>query len=191
MVQKRQIVFLDTDVILDYLENRNQEVRDTIAQLLPLHKKGKIVIATSVFNVAELIDKEFEIHFIGWCLNERMSYDETVNKLRRNEKLFREISERNKKDIEKRVENFIFKNEIVVLSFSGTDQYKELYDLIYRLNLKSQDALVVATAVTNKVTYFLSNDSNLTNKIGDMVDTYNLRDKSLCEAFRDSVVEAI
>jgi predicted nucleic acid-binding protein len=186
-----QIVFLDTDVILDYLESRNQEVRDTIAQLLLLHKKGKIVLATSVFNIAELIDKEFEIHFIGWCLKERMSYDETVNKLRRDEKLFREISEKNKKDIEKRVENFIFKNEIVVFSFSGTEQYKELYDLIYRLNLKSQDALVVATALTNEVTYFLSNDSNLTDKIGDMVDTYNLRDKNLREAFRSSVVEAV
>lgn len=191
MVQKLQTVFLDTDVILDYLENRNQEVRDTIAQLLLHHKKGKIVLATSVFNIAELIDKEFEIHFIGWCLKERMSYNEAISKLRRDEKLFREISGRNKNDIEKRVENFIFKNNILVFSLSGTEQYKELYDLIYRLNLKSQDALVVVTALTNKATYFLSNDSNLTNKIGDMIDTYNLRDKNLREAFRSSVVEAI
>lgn len=185
-----QTVFLDTDVILDYLEKRDQEVQDTIAQLLLHHKKGKIVLATSVFNIAELIDKEFEIHFIGWCLNERMSYDE-INKLRRNEKLFREISERNKKDIEKRVENFIFKKGILIFSFSGTEQYKELYDLIYRLKLKSQDALVVTTALANKATYFLSNDSDLTSKIGDMIDTYNLRDKNLREAFLSSVVEAI
>ncbi|MCP8308420.1 MAG: PIN domain-containing protein [archaeon] len=186
-----QIVFLDTDVILDYLENRNQEVRDTIAQLLLLHKKGRIILATSVFNVAELIDKEFEIHFIGWCLREGMSHDETLNKLNRDEKLFREISEKNKNDIEKRIENFIFKKEIKILSLSGAEEYKELYNLIYQRNLKSQDALIVTTALTNKVTYFLTNDSNLISRISDMLDAYNLRDKNLREAFRSDVIEAI
>jgi hypothetical protein len=38
-----QTVFLDTDVILDYLENRNKEVRDLVAQLLLLHEKGRII----------------------------------------------------------------------------------------------------------------------------------------------------
>jgi predicted nucleic acid-binding protein len=55
-----QVIFLDTNVILDYLENRNQEVRDVIAQSLLLHKKGRIILATSVFNIAELIDQEFQ-----------------------------------------------------------------------------------------------------------------------------------
>ena len=68
-----QMVFLDTNVILDYLESRNQEVRDIIAQLLLLYKKGRVILATSVFNVAELVDKEFQIRFIGVCVNERMS----------------------------------------------------------------------------------------------------------------------
>jgi len=186
-----QILFLDTDIILDYLENRNREVQDIVAQLLLLHKKGKIILATSVFNIAELIDKEFDIHFLGWCLKERMSYDEAINKLRRDEKLFKEISNKNRKEIEKRIEDFIFKKEIRIFSLSGIEEYKELYNLIYQRNLKSQDALVIATALVNKVTYFLSNDSNLTSKIGDMLDAYNLREKNLREAFRSNVLEAI
>lgn len=186
-----QIAFLDTDVILDYLESRNQEVRDIIAQLLLLHKKGRIVLATSAFNVAELIDKEFEIHFIGWCLNQKMSYDEVRNKLNRDEKLFIDVSCRNRKDIERRIDNFIFKKEISILSFDVADQYRELYGLIYQQNIRSQDALVIATASLNKATYFLSNDSNLTAKIGGMFDTYNLRNKDSREAFRNDVLEAI
>jgi predicted nucleic acid-binding protein len=187
-----QTVFLDTGVILDYLENRNQEVRDIIAQLLLLHKKARIVIATSVFNVAEMIDKGFEIHFIGWCLNERMSYDEIINKLRKDEKLFMEISKENQKVVEKRIKDFMFKNQIAVLPFSGdTEEYEELYNLIYRRQLRSQDALIIATALANKVTYFLSNDSDLIGKIGDMLDAYNLRDESLRKAFRNDVLEAV
>jgi len=186
-----QIVFLDTDVILDYLENRNREVRDTVAQLLLLHEKGKIVLATSVYNIAELIDKEFEIHFIGWCLNERMSYDETISKLRRDEKLFREISSKNKDSIKKEIEDFIFNKGIEIFSLSGTKEYEELFNLIYERNLKSQDALIVTTALVNNATYFLSNDSSLVNRIGDLIDSYNLRDKNLREAFRSNVLEAI
>jgi predicted nucleic acid-binding protein len=186
-----QVAFLDTDIILDYLENRNQEVRDIVAQLLLLHKKGRIVLATSVFNVAELIDKEFQIHFVGWCLKERMSYDEIISKLNRNEKLFKEVSNKNKEEVERRIKGFIFGKGIQILSLSGEKEYEEIYDLIYERNLRSQDALIVATALANKVTYFLSNDSNLTSRIGDLLDVYNLRDKNMLEAFRRDVLEAI
>lgn len=186
-----QVAFLDTDVILDYLENRDQEVRDVIAQLLLLHKKGRIVLATSVFNIAELIDKEFQIHFVGWCLKERMSYDEIMSKLNRSEKFFKEISDKNRKEIEKRIKSFIFEKEIKIISLSGIEEYEQLYELIYQRNLRSQDALIVTSALMNKVTYFLSNDSDLISKIGDMIDAYNLRDKNLREAFKSNVLEAI
>jgi predicted nucleic acid-binding protein len=186
-----QIVFLDTDIILDYLENRNKKVRDLIAQLLFLNKKGRIVLATSIFNVVKLIDKEFEIHFLGWCLKEKMSPDEAYNKVRREEKLFREISERNRRGIEENINDFIFNEGIRVLTLSEPEEYKEILNLIYQRNLKSQDALIIATALLNKVTYFLSNDSNLIGKISDIFDTYNLRDRDLREAFRNNVLEAL
>ena len=188
-----QIIFLDTNVILDYLENRNQEVRDIIAQLLLLHKKGKIILATSVFNIAELIDKEFQIAFIGECINERMSYDEIIGKLRRDRKLYREIAEKNRKRIEKKIRDFIFKNEILVLtiSFNDPNQYQEIYNLIYNHQLQSQDALIVATALLNNATYFLSNDSELVNTISDLINSYNLRDEKQREIFRNNVLEVI
>jgi len=46
-------------------------------------------------------------------------------------------------------------------------------------------------ALLNKATYFLSNDSNLIIKIGNMFDTYNLRNKNSRESFKNDVLEAI
>ncbi len=179
-------------MILDYLENRNQEVRDLIAQLLLLHSRGRIRIATSVFNVAELIDKEFEIHFIGWCLKERMSYDETITRLRSDGKMFKDVAAKNRNSIEKQVKNFLFENEIAILSLSGeVGQYEELYDLIYQRQLQSQDALIVATALASKVTYFASTDSTLASKIGELLFTYDFHNLDRRKAFRDSVLEAV
>lgn len=186
-----QMVFLDTDVMLDYIENRNKDVRDIIAQLLLLHKKGKITLVTSAFNIVELIDKEFEINFISHCLAEKMSPDETLSKLRRDEKYFLEVTEKSRKTIENSITDFIFKNRVAVLSFPNEYNYKELYDLIYKRQLKSQDAVVVAIALGWKVTYFLTNDSNLANKIDDLFDVYKLREYALREAFRSNVLEAL
>ena len=90
----QQTIFLDSNIILDYLENRNREVREILSELLKLHKEGKCALTTSVFNIAEIIDKEFEINFYGWCLTEKMSYDEIVNKIFRDSKKYKEISDK-------------------------------------------------------------------------------------------------
>lgn len=187
-----QIFFLDTNVILDYLENRNQEVSDIISQLLLFHEKDKILLATSVFNVAELIDNEFQIRFIGACMTERMSGDEIISKLRDREQ-YRQIAEANKDKVEKKIRDFIFKNQIEVLSipFNESRHYVELYNLIYNHQLRSQDALIVASAFLNSVTYFLTNDSDLVDTINRLLNTFNLRDKKQRDDFRDYVLKAI
>lgn len=187
-----QIAFLDTNVMLDYLESRNTQVRDIIAQLLLFHKKEKMRMATSSFNIAELIDKEFEIQFSGWCLNQKMSFDEIYRK-KNNDEFFRSVCIKNKSAIEKRVTDFIFKNDIEILHLKAEEHYQEVLNLIYQYNLGSQDALILATALTNNATYFLSNDSDFAKKISeaDLIDTFNLRDEKQREIFNNSVLEAI
>lgn len=192
-----QIIFLDTNVLLDYVENRNQEVRDIVAQLLPLHRKGKIILATSVFNIAELIEKEFDIRFIGACVSERMSYDEILRKVRGDKKHYREVAQTQRKEIEEKIKNFMLKNDITNLypSLDDPEHHEELYNLIYDYQLDSQDALIVFTALSSAATYFLSNDSDLVNTISrsDSLSMYacNLRDDRQRTNFRDSVVEAV
>ena len=186
-------IFLDTDVILDYLENRNQEVRDTIAQLLLFHKKGHVVLTTSIFNVAELIDKEFQICFIGECMMEKMSSDEILNKLSRDKEFYRQRAKINKDRILKKINNFILKNgiEILFFPFSESQHYTELYELIYDCQLRSQDALIIWAALLNDVSCFLTNDSDLANSISGRLNTFNLRDVRQRETFRDYVLKPI
>lgn len=186
-----QLVFLDTDVMLDYLENRHKETRDIIAQLLLLHKKEKITLVTSAFNIAELIDKEFEIHFLGWCIQEKMSADETFESLRKKQELVRTVTEKNKTGIEKGIQEFIFKNRIDVLTIPQGYDYQQLYDLVYNRQLKSQDATNVATAMGWKATYFLTNDSNLANAIADLFYVYKLHEEKRRQEFRNTVLEAL
>jgi len=198
-----QIVFLDTNVILDYLEKRNRKVMDIVAQLLFFHQREKIILATSVFNIAELIDKEFEIHLIGNFVSERMSYDEIL-KRKNNKKLSREIATKNRRSIERKIKDFIFDNQIRILPFSFVNEneterdqesktYDDLYSLIYEYQFSSQDALIIATALSNKVTYFLSNDGDIIGQINNngLMDAYNLRDKNLREAFKNEVLDTL
>lgn len=186
-----QIVFLDTGVILDYLENRNPDVRRIVETLLQMAKEGSVVLATSVFNIAEAIDKEFDIHFGGWGLSQKMSFDE-ISRMRRDSKLFTEISGRNKGRIQKNVDTFASQEEITVFSLPPeSQQYEQLYNLIYKYQLQSQDALIVAAAIANATTYFLSNDLDLIVKIRSVLDGYNLRDESSRNAFRSNVLRAI
>ena len=42
-----------------------------------------------------------------------------------------------------------------------------------------------------KVTFFLTNDSNLAEKVGDLFDVYKLHEQKLREAFRDNVLENV
>jgi len=187
-----QIFFLDTNVVLDYLENRNHEVRDIVAQLLHYHKQNKIHLVTSVFNIAEIAESEFQICFWGACINERMSYDEIMSK-KNDRKLFKQIAEKNKDDIKKKIKKFVVYNELEAFSLSLNDQehYEEIYKLIYDFQLRLQDALVVAAALENNATYFLSNDSDLVNTIGELINCYDLRDKGQRKSFEDDVLQAI
>ena len=197
-----QTVFLDTNVILDYLENRNQEVGYIIKRLLDFHKKEKIILATSVYNLAEVIDKEFEIKFFGRLLFDKLSFDEIIRR-KNDKKLYREISTDHKKQIEKNVKEFLFGHNIEILSLSLTknevesgqesESYEDLYNLIYEHQFSSQDALIIATALSSNITYFLSNDGDIVKQLNDkgLTDACNLRDKQQREDFNDNVLDAL
>ncbi len=190
-----ETIFLDTNIMLDYIENRHQEVRDIIAQLLLFHRKNIIILSTSIFNLAELIDKEFEIHFIGSLLSQKLSYDEIYRKKYRDIRSYREFIERNKDIIKKRIDRFIFENNINILSLNLDEEefmsYKEIYELIYKYQLSSQDAFIVATALRNNIKYFLSNDDDLVNMLNNngLIDAFNLRKESHRKNFKNYVID--
>ncbi len=184
-----QTAFFDTNVILDYLCRRNSKVHSIVARLLSLQKDGKIILATSVPNFAELIDKDMDICFLGWCLRNKIPSDEAVRKRWRDRSKFKDVCRRNRKKLESEIKEFIDDNGIKVLS--GIENHEDLYNLILGRNLGSQDALAVSIALQNDVTYFLTNDSDLFIEISDLLDAYNLSNEKSRNQFRDDVLEAI
>jgi len=192
-----QVVFLDTNVMLDYLEGRNQEVIDIVSQLILLHEMGKIILATSIFNIAELLDKEFEIHYIGHLINQRFSFDEIWKKKNDREEI-RKSAQACNNAIRRKINRFVFEKSIMVLTpkFENNnwhEDYAQLYSLIYEAQLDSQDAMIVVIALQNDVTYFLSNDSNLVRQLNEksLIDAYSLRDPGMRESFKNNVINSL
>jgi predicted nucleic acid-binding protein len=184
-----QVVFLDTKVLLDYLEGRDEAVKEIVERLLNLHNNGRVILSTSVLNIAESIDKEFDIHFGKWGLTQKLAFDE-IQKLRKNRQKFADVAKDNR--VREKIEAFASKNEVAIYSVPPEiEQCDQLYELIYRYQLESQDALIVSAALTNNATFFLSNDSALIRKTRDILDGYNLRDEGSRNAFLKDVLEAI
>ena len=162
-------------------------------KMLKLHNEGKIIITTSIYNIAELLDVELEINFFIDCMKKKMSGDEILNKKRRDQKYYKSIANINKKTIEKNISNFINDNEIEILKlpFEEKENEKLLYHLLYNYCLRSQDAFIASTAIHTKADYFLTNDDNLLNSIKNDITSYNLRDKGQRDLFNRTFLEAI
>jgi len=74
------ILVLDTNVLLDYIEKRDEKIVYFINKdLKPLAKKNKITLGTTIYNVAELLDKEFEINLQLNLIRKRLSADKILN----------------------------------------------------------------------------------------------------------------
>ena len=186
-------IFLDTNVILDYLEGRRQEVKQVVRRLLEMHEKGTVELATTVMNVAELIDKEFEIHFLNQCLSEKMTSDEIYRKMRdrqRTNKAYVNFVNEHRSKVGDKVEAFIAKNGIGIVAPDG-DWKEDFYMLVQERRVQTQDAFIVATILSADADYFLTNDEELRQLVEDLINTYNLRRPEQLEDFRNSVLEAI
>lgn len=164
-------VFLDTNVILDYLESRDDVVRHLVEMMI----RGRYIrVATSFFNLIEVIDKEKDIITIGKLLLKRFSFDE-ISKMRGD----RSINDDEKGTIADKINKFVkdIDEEIYTLDEKG---YNKAMELIQEMDLQSQDALIVATYLTIEegANFFLSNDSNLIKvlKGNNIFDCFNLKE---------------
>lgn len=99
--------FLDTNIILDYIENRNRETASFVYGIL---HNPNIKVSTSFFNLVETIDKIQEIRHIGKLIVEnKYSFDEIVRA-----KKTKALSSSERKKIMDDINDFIHKNKIVV-----------------------------------------------------------------------------
>jgi predicted nucleic acid-binding protein len=186
--------FLDTNVLLDYLERRNREVFDVVSELLQLNKKGKIVLATSIINLAELLEIELDIAFYGKCMKKRMSYDEIMRHLRTRDRVFEMALDDCKIKLESKVKKLFDGNSILLLSLpDDSEPFEQICDLGLNQCLSSQDLVMITTALAYSMTYFLSNDEDLVKKISQQGWFYavDLKKDNQRETFRNTVLKVI
>ena len=188
------VFFADTNVLIDYLEIRDNAVHNLFTKLLQLDKEGKIRLVTSIFNIAELIDKELDIAFYSKCMKQKMSCDEILRLARNRQGKYEEKMETCVTNVESKIRRFIEKNDLTLLCLSA-----EMLDLeqIFYLGIKnyipSQDTMIVATALASKATYFLSSDEKLGKKlkVNDLFYVFDLGKEKQREIFRDTVLKAL
>jgi predicted nucleic acid-binding protein len=192
MKQMVDLVFVDTNILLDYLENRNKEVSEIFSKLIELNKEGKIVLATSVFNIAELLHKELDIAAYGQCIKKKMSFDDIISLVRNRKNSYEKVLENCRNKLESKIRRLIEKNDLTLLYLPDDMQNMEnLYELGFSSYLSSQDAIVVATAIANNVMYFLSKDEVLIKKIkpNDIPYAYDLRKEDSRKTLNDTVLK--
>lgn len=164
------IVFLDTCILLDYELRRDEKIVGLVDSML---KNSKINLATSLFNLIEFLDKLQEIKHIKNLVEERQySLDEIIY-----HKRDKDLSEAERKKVLEQVDLFSKKTNILVyeISKSGWDRAVEL---LSRVNIRSQDALVVGTYDTSEADIFISKDLPLLSAVkSEVADVYNAREE--------------
>ena len=154
--------FLDTNIILDYIENRS---RETVSFAYSLLHNSDIKVSTSFFNLVETIDKIQEIRHIGKLIVEnKYSFDEIIRA-----KKMKSLSASERKKIMDDINDFIHKNKIEVYMLPHEDM-DIVSDIIVNVNIESQDALIVGTYARSEAQIFISNDSNLIKNIEGKVE---------------------
>lgn len=154
MSSKVPYAYLDTNVILDVIRGRKTES----IRLMEKVREGKIKACTSGFTFLEILDKEQEYTLVWKMLKDGYSFDAILKKR----------SERNLNDKEldecfskmDRTFTMQYKKHIdfYYLSDVGWD---EAVELMHKLNLTSNDAIHLATAIMAGCYLMVSNDQNL------------------------------
>lgn len=184
------IFFLDTNILLDYIEGRDGEIIKLLDYMINISRNKNILIATSIINIAEVLDKNIEISFNNHCMTLKLTNEE-AKKQKGNFKFYREISEKNRLNIENNLKKFIKKTNLEIFRIPCEDDLNELYNLLYDNCLQSQDAVIVSTALFNESDYFLTKDRELINRIKNKIYAYDLGDDQERTTFINSVLKSL
>jgi len=146
-------VYLDTTIILDVIRGRK---RASIL-LLERAKSGNIKACTSLLCLLELIDKEQEHFFESKMHRNGYSFNEILK--RRNQRNLREDDLLEAFDKVDRVFVAPYKKVIDFCYLEGAGWDKAV-ELMQMLNLRSNDAIHLATALVMKCNLLITNDQH-------------------------------
>ncbi|NJE26615.1 hypothetical protein E3E22_08300 [Thermococcus sp. MV5] len=164
------ILVLDTNVLLDYIEKRDEKIVHFINKdLKPLAKKNKLTLGTTIYNVAELLDKEFEINLQLNLIRKRLSADKILNISKNKQRTISYITRSNDSHswvlskVQKRIWRILSMLEIFYVAEISERDYTILEKLVLEGILSSQDAMIILTTIKlgENYVYFLTGDQGI------------------------------
>ena len=183
-----QPVFIaDTNVLIDFVEKRDEDVVNSLKLLMHFSKKDMLILGTTVYNVAEFIDKMNGFVMAMRLFKKRYSPDYIIRTSNNKSQYARIIAREKideikfKIDVLKKIwivyENFV----IFSPSFSDSEIIEEI-SLLERLAVddfvRSQDAIILhlvsrINAASNFGAYFLTRDGYLLDVASSYVYSLN------------------
>jgi len=163
-------VYIDVMVILDIIRGRKNKASFALMEEI---RNGHIKGCTSAFSLLELIDKEQEYTLIWRMIKDGYSFDEILRERKnRNLKEHDLIEAVDKIDriFVKQYRNYI---DFYYLADEGWDKAIELVQVV---NLTSEDAIHVASALMAGCDLLVSNDQNLVDNAKKVIPACETKD---------------
>jgi predicted nucleic acid-binding protein len=160
--RKKPIPYLDTNVILDYIRNRN---RDSVVLLDTIRRK-KLRCYTSYFTILELLDRGQEDKWIWKRVQQRESLDDILARRYPRELTKDELKAVFKELNEKFLKPFV-DTDIIHVMIPSDLVWDSILKFLQRWNFSIGDAFHVGIATNTNCNIFISNDSNLVKMINE------------------------
>lgn len=162
-VSRKPVIYLDTNVILDHVRQRNN---DSVV-LIESIKKRKIKTWTSYYTLFEITEKQKEDTWVWKRIKNKESLDDIL-RTRYPMKLNKDEMRTMYDHIQSKFwEDYIDKN-VILVNLPRDEDWDNILDLITWYNISVGDAFHVQAAIQTSCDIFVTRDSQLANEIKNL-----------------------
>lgn len=164
-VLKNPVIYLDTNVILDHIRQRNNDS----VMLIESIKKRKIKTWTSYYTLFEITEKQKEDTWVWKRVKNKESLDDIL-RTRYPMKLNKDEMRTVYDQIQSKFWKDFMDKEIILVNLPTDDDWDKILDLITWYNISIGDAFHVQAAIQTMCDIFVTRDSQLANEIKNLED---------------------
>lgn len=160
---KKPVIYLDTNIILDYIRQRNN---DSVV-LIETIKKRKVKAWTSYFTLFEITEKEKEDHWVWKRFKNKESLDDIL-RTRYPMKLNRDELRTVYDQVQLKFWEDYIEKEVIFTNLPRDEEWDKVLDLITWHNISIGDAFHVQAAIQASCDIFVTRDSQLAKEIKNL-----------------------
>lgn len=159
-LSKKPVIYLDTNVILDHIRQRNN---DSVV-LIESIKKRKIKTWTSYYTLFEITEKQKEDSWVWKGVKNKESLDDILRTrypMKLNKYEMRTVYD----EIQSKFWKDYIEKDVILVNLPRDDDWDNILDLITWHNISIGDAFHVQAALQTSCDIFVTRDSKLANEI--------------------------